>query len=151
VVDGQGEEAPAAAPGPAAAAAPPPPPAKQPAVQLFSGSILRRSWFQLVGALDGANSGETRWSYIGYGRIGAHLWLDDHHEVAIPIGLDAGGGTNVRAHARINLGLRYSPIPRLSIGLFPFTPSFAYYKEDSELKGAMRWTFPTTVEVGFSY
>jgi len=89
--------------------------------------------------------------YVGFGRLGLHLWLDDGHRFALPIGVDAGAGSPVRLHLRANIGLRVFPTRTLSIGLFPFNPSFHYYTEDSVFRSAMRWRFPTTLELGFCY
>jgi hypothetical protein len=89
--------------------------------------------------------------YVGFGRLGMHLWLDDGHRFALPIGVDAGAGSPVRLHLRANIGLRVFPTRSLSIGLFPFNPSFHYYTEDSVFASAMRWRFPTTLEVGFCF
>jgi hypothetical protein len=88
---------------------------------------------------------------VGFGRIGAHLWVDDRHWFALPLSIDAGAGYQVLYHLRLNCGLRYSPIRNLSIGLLPFNPSFVHFKEDSPFAGAMRWTFPTTLELGFVF
>ena len=127
----------------------------------YTGSVTAgiriRNAFELGGGFrntlaEPSSSGATlEPGFIGFGRLGAHLWLDDNHYVAIPLGVDAGGGHSVKLHLRTYFGLRFSPIRNLSIGLFPFNPSFNWYKDDSPFSGAQRWRFPTTLEVGFVF
>lgn len=94
--------------------------------------------------------GDLRSSVVGFGRVNMHLWLDDNHRVALPIGVDVGAGYRAQVQLRLNLGLRVRLVSNLWLGLLPFNPSFTYYDEESEYRGAKRWTFPTTLEVGFA-
>ena len=74
--------------------------------------------------------GERDFSLVGFGRLGFHFWLDDHHRFAIPLLVDAGAGHNVRFHLRVNYGLRFAPIRKLWIGLMPFNTSYTAFDLD---------------------
>ncbi len=89
--------------------------------------------------------------FIGVGRLGVHLPLDTAEIFAIPFSVDAGAGQNVLYHLKLNLGLRIQLPYRFSVGLMPFNPTFTAFKETGPMVGARKWTFPTTLEVGFSY
>ncbi len=89
--------------------------------------------------------------FIGVGRLGVHLPLDTAEIFAIPFSVDAGAGQNVLYHLKLNLGLRVRLPYRFSVGLMPFNPTFTAFKETGPMAGARKWTFPTTLEVGFSY
>ena len=89
-------------------------------------------------------------AWWGFGRLGFHFWLDDHHRFAIPLSVDAGAGHNVRFHLRVNYGLRFAPIRKLWIGLMPFNTSYTAFDLDP-FDGTRRWTFPSTLELGFAY
>lgn len=95
--------------------------------------------------------GELLSSVVGFGRIGAHLGFGVKKPVAIALSLDAGSGLNAMLHFKGNIGLRVKPTEMLTIGVFPFSPTFNYYYEDSPFQGALRWTFPSTIEVAFNY
>lgn len=95
--------------------------------------------------------GNLRSSFIGFGRIGAHLFLDNNHIVAMALSSDIGAGQHTRFHLKLNVGLRIHPTSRLMIGVFPFNPMFNAYKASSPFGSMTRWTFPTTLEVGFNF
>jgi hypothetical protein len=94
--------------------------------------------------------GERDFSLVGFGRLGLHLWLDDEHRFAIPLSVDAGAGHNVRFHLRVNYGLRFAPLRNLWIGLMPFNTSYTDFTS-GPFDGSSRWSFPSTLEVGFSF
>jgi len=131
-------------------------------VEGYTGSLVLglrvRETFEIGGGvrhtlapLPPSRGGDLDTGLIGIGRVGGNFWVDDHHWFAIPLSIDGGAGYQVLYHLRLNCGLRFSPIRNLSIGLLPFNPSFIQFREDSEFAGAKRWTFPTTVEVGFVF
>jgi len=62
----------------------------------------------------------VRASPIAFGRILAHFDVDSARRVALPIGVDAGGG-DARAHVRLVLGIRVRIVDTLSLGLYPST------------------------------
>ena len=94
---------------------------------------------------------ELRSNFVGFGRLGAHLFVDNSHICAIALSADVGAGQEVGFHLKLNAGLRFQIGTALMVGIFPFSPSFFRYKESSTFAGAMRWTFPTNLEVGFNF
>lgn len=121
---------------------------------LFAG-IRLRDVFELGGGLRHGidplrrNFGlESDHSLVGFGRLGFHFWLDDNHYVAIPLSVDVGAGYQARFHLKVNYGLRFAPIRNLWIGLMPFNVSYTRFNNGGP-DGT--FTFPTTLELGFSY
>jgi len=39
----------------------------------------------------------------------------------------------------------------MSLGIYPFSPTYTVYKEDTRLANAPRWSFPTSVELAFTF
>jgi hypothetical protein len=101
----------------------------------------------MLAPLPASRGGELAASVVGFGRIGAHLGLGVSKRAALAMSLDAGSGYRSRFQLKLNLGLRLHASDSLAIGLFPFSPTFNYYKESSLYEGALRWTFPTTLEL----
>ena len=95
-------------------------------------------------------TGEMQSGVVGFGRAGFHFWVDDRHRFALPLSVDVGAGHNVRLHFRLNYGLRFAPMDNLWIGLMPFNASYSSLDEEV-FKGTERWTFPSTLEIGFNY
>ena len=95
-------------------------------------------------------TGDGESGVIGFGRAGFHFWIDDKHRFALPLSVDLGAGHNVRLHFRLNYGLRFAPMDNLWIGLMPFNASYSSLDEEV-FKGTERWTFPSTLEIGFNY
>jgi hypothetical protein len=121
---------------------------------LFAG-IRLRDVFEIGGGLRHGidplrrNFGlESDNSLVGFGRLGFHFWLDDNHYVAIPLSVDVGAGYQARFHLKVNYGLRFAPIRNLWIGLMPFNVSYTRF-DNGGPDGT--FTFPTTLELGFSY
>jgi hypothetical protein len=120
----------------------------------FTAGLRLRETIELAGGVrhtieplgDGHGSG-----VVGFGRFGVHLWLDDNQRVALPMSIDAGAGYHVEALLKLNLGLRVRLTHGVTLGLMPFNPLFQHFKDDSPFRGASRWTFPTTLELGFAY
>ncbi len=88
---------------------------------------------------------------IGIGHVGAHLWIDDHHLSALCLSLEGGSGYQVVYHVRTSFGLRLRPIPNLSIGFLPFNPTLTQYRDGSGGRGALKFTFPTSLELGLVF
>lgn len=89
--------------------------------------------------------------FQAFGRIGGHFYVDDRHRFAVPLHLDIGSGHNIFLQTRLSIGLRVNLLRSFWIGLLPFSPNFTYFEEESEFLGAKRWTFPTTLELGFNF
>jgi len=126
----------------------------------YTGSLVAgirlRDVFELSGGLrhtieprlDG-QAGENEYAVIAFGRAGLHLPVDDEFRFALPLSVDVGAGHNVRLHVRINYGIRFSPMQSFWIGLMPFNASYTDFKE-VPFDGTQRWSFPTTLELGFN-
>ena len=115
-----------------------------------------RDVFELAGGLRHTmdpqvygQTGDEQSGVIGFGRAGFHFWIDDDHRFALPLSVDVGAGHNVRLHFRLNYGLRFSPLRSFWIGLMPFNASYSELDGDTFV-GTQRWTFPTTLELGFN-
>jgi hypothetical protein len=98
---------------------------------------------------------KSRTSPIAFGRIAAHFDVDSARRVALPIGFDAGGGDS-RAYVRLMLGIRIRVWDTLSLGLYPFNPTFVMYSNDDRqrrdlAKDAGWFQFPSTFEVLWTY
>ncbi len=105
-----------------------------------------------VDHLSDSGGHEKRASYIGFGRVGLNIDLDAGRYVSVPISVDLGTGDQVDRQWRINWGLRVRPLDWLWIGIYPFSPTHTVYREDKELRDRRAgWSFPSSVELGFSF
>ena len=100
---------------------------------------------------EGASKSQKDSSYLGFIRAGMHIDLDAGRYVAVPMSMDIGFGDPVRVQWRFNWGLRVRPADWLWIGIYPFSPTYTSYKDKSRLAAADKWSFPTSVELGFSF
>ncbi len=91
-----------------------------------------------------------RGTWMGVFRVLAHLDLDAARRIALPLGVDAGGGQPA-GYVRIVLGLRVRAWRGLSLGLYPFNPTYTDLRGLHVHRGYSGWTFPTTLDVAFSY
>jgi hypothetical protein len=104
--------------------------------------------FELGGGLGLIGSG-NHVDRVYLGRVGLHAELDARRHFAVPFSIDLGGSSTVAFHARLNLGLRVRIIDGLSIGLYPFNPTYTRIKNPSEC--APHWAFASTVETSFTF
>jgi hypothetical protein len=89
-------------------------------------------------------------SWMAVLRLGAHLDLDARRWVALPIGVDVGGGT-AQFHMRINLGIRIRVARWLHVGLYPFNPTYTHFKDETLKQNIAWWSFPTELELAFTF
>lgn len=96
------------------------------------------------------NAAGYRTSWMAVLRVGAHLDLDARRRVALPIGLDVGGG-HAMIHLRLNLGIRIRLTPWLHVGLYLFNPTYTHFKDETLKQDIAWWSFPTELELAFSF
>jgi hypothetical protein len=89
----------------------------------------------------GLSDGVSRWAPIG--GIGLHGAFPRFKQLAYYFGLEAGASDSLPFVFSLRPGLRFSPIPELSIGLFPFSPTYI----DGPPNRPSGWQFPTSIEV----
>jgi len=90
-------------------------------------------------------------SAVVFGRLILNLDVDSHRRVALPFGVDVGAG-QADFHGRLVAGVRVRVYEGLSLGVYPFNPTFTAFAEDSRQRSDLGWfTFPTTAEVSYSY
>lgn len=82
---------------------------------------------------------------VAFGRVGVHGELDARRRLALPFSVDLGGGAR-GAYARLNGGLRVRVYDEVSIGLYPFNPTF-----DQAGNRKRPWTFQSGVETSFAF
>ena len=90
-------------------------------------------------------------SYAAFLRLGLHIDLMDSRFLAVPISVDLGLGDPFRSQWRLNWGFSARLTPWMSLGIYPFSPTYTVYKEDTRLANAPRWSFPTSVELAFTF
>jgi hypothetical protein len=99
----------------------------------------------------GPHDSGTEW--VGFGRLMLHADVDANRRVALLFGADVGAG-HPAIYARLIWGLRVRVWRDLSLGLYPFTPTYTYVKDigghDAQ-RGYTGFTFPTTVELSFTH
>ncbi len=89
-------------------------------------------------------------SWMAVLRIGAHLDLDARRWVALPIGLDIGGG-HAQLHIRMNLGIRIRLTRWMHLGLYPFNPTYTLFKDQALKQEIAWWSFPSELELAFTF
>ncbi|HEU4407519.1 MAG TPA: hypothetical protein VFS43_19795 [Polyangiaceae bacterium] len=82
---------------------------------------------------------------VAFGRLGVHGELDARRRLALPFSVDLGAG-RLGAYARLNWGLRVRVYDEVSVGLYPFNPSF-----DRAESRRRPWSFPSCVETSFAF
>ncbi|MCK5797404.1 MAG: hypothetical protein KAI47_09485 [Deltaproteobacteria bacterium] len=92
-----------------------------------------------------------RASYLGFGRVGLNIDLGAGRYVAVPISVELGAGDQVARQWRLNWGLRVRPFDWAWIGIYPLSPTHTVYREDKVLSARTGWSFPSSVELGFSF
>ncbi len=90
-------------------------------------------------------------SYAAFLRVGLHIDLMDSRFLAVPVSVDIGLGDPFRSQWRLNWGFSARLTPWMSLGIYPFSPTYTVYKEDTRLANAPRWSFPTSVELAFTF
>jgi hypothetical protein len=90
-------------------------------------------------------------SYLGFLRAGLNIDLDAGRYVAVPVSIDVGFGDAAKVQWRLNWGLRVRPTDWLWIGIYPFSPTYTNYRATEKLATAKKWSFPTSLEVGFAF
>ncbi len=90
-------------------------------------------------------------TYLGFLRAGLNIDLDAGRYVAVPISVDLGFGDAASLQWRLSWGLRVRPADWLWIGIYPFSPTYTKYRANKRLAIAERWSFPTSLEVGFAF
>jgi hypothetical protein len=99
----------------------------------------------------GLTGSPVKTSPIAFGRILGHFDVDSARRVALPIGVDAGGG-DARAYVRLVLGIRVRVWDTLSLGLYPFNPTFTMFANSARQRDDVGWFgFPSTLEVIYTY
>lgn len=110
------------------------------------GAGFRHSWVAHTEA--GQDHAAT---YQGFLRLGLHIDLDSGRYIAVPISMDVGFGSAQSVTWKLNFGLRVRPVDWLWVGLYLFNPSYDKYDADTALAKASRWSFPSSLEVGFTF
>lgn len=90
-----------------------------------------------------------RASWMGVFRLNLHFDLDARRRVALPIGVDVGTG-HATIYTRLNLGVRVRLTRHLSLGLYPFNPTYTAFKDDTLKRKFGWWSFPTTIDLSFA-
>ncbi|HEY3358461.1 MAG TPA: hypothetical protein VGQ83_34760 [Polyangia bacterium] len=99
----------------------------------------------------GVSGSPVRSRWLAFGRLLAHCDLDSERRVALPIGLDVGGG-QAELHLRAVLGLRLRFWEGVSLGVYPYNPTFTSFADGrGERRSAGWFTFPTTTELSFTF
>ncbi|MDY0000671.1 MAG: hypothetical protein RBU30_05210 [Polyangia bacterium] len=93
---------------------------------------------------------ELRSSWMGFGRLLLHLDIDSARRVALPLGVDLGSGQS-RIHVRTILGIRVRLWDQLSLGLYPFNPTYTQFKDNDLRRSVGWWSFPTTLELSYAF
>lgn len=96
-----------------------------------------------------SDASTQRTSWIGIFRLNLHFDLDARRRVALPIGFDLGAG-HATFYARLNLGVRVRLTRRLSIGIYPFNPTYAEFKDTNLRRKTGWWSFPSTIDLSFA-
>lgn len=84
-------------------------------------------------------------------RLGLHIDLDSGRYVAVPVSMDVGFGSAQSVTWKLNFGLRVRPVDWLWVGLYLFNPTYDKWNADTALAKASRWSFPSSLEVGFAF
>ena len=85
-------------------------------------------------------------SWMGFFRLNWHCDLDARRRVALPIGADVGTGHS-QVFVKVNLGLRIRLTSFMSLGIFPFNPTFTKFKDETLERKFGWWSFPTNFEL----
>jgi hypothetical protein len=93
----------------------------------------------------GLADGVARWA--PFGGIGLHGEFPRFKQLAYYFGVEAGGSESLPFVFSLRPGLRFSPIPQLSIGLFPVSPTYI----DGPSTRPSGWQFPTSIEVSTAF
>jgi len=96
-----------------------------------------------------SQDGPLSTSWIGVFRLNFHFDLDAKRRVALPIGFDVGLG-HATFYARLNLGVRVRLTKRLSLGIYPFNPTYAEFKNTDLRRKSGWWSFPSTLDLSFA-
>ncbi|MFH2009032.1 MAG: hypothetical protein ABI333_20750 [bacterium] len=102
------------------------------------------------GAEEAAAGQRHHTSWIGFGRFNLHFDLDAARRVALPLGVDLGGG-HASLYVRVNFGIRVRVARYVSLGLYPFNPTFAKFKDEALKRDNGWWSFPTNMDVAFAF
>jgi len=94
----------------------------------------------------GLADGVARWAPMG--GVGLHGSFPRFRMLAFYFGLEAGGSESLPFVFGMRPGLRISPTPELSIGLFPVSPTFVMDNGPGRPSG---WQFPTSLEVSTAF
>jgi len=92
---------------------------------------------------------DHRASWIGVFRLNLHFDVDARRRFALPLGFDLGAG-QATFYARLNFGLRIRVTRRLSLGIYPFNPTYAQFKDTTLKRKTGWWSFPTTIDLSFA-
>jgi hypothetical protein len=90
-----------------------------------------------------------RASWIGVFRLNLHFDVDARRRVALPLGFDVGVG-QATFYARLNFGVRVRLTRQLSLGIYPFNPTYAEFKDTTLRRTNGWWSFPTTIDLSFA-
>ncbi len=88
-------------------------------------------------------------SWMGVFRVNLHFDLGARRRVALPIGFDVGAG-HATIYARLNLGIRVRLTKNLSLGVYPFNPTYAEFKNTDLRRKSGWWSFPSTIDLSFA-
>jgi hypothetical protein len=111
--------------------------------------------FELGGGLrylfhDGENS-PSRHRLAGFGYLGGNFTLDAGGWVSVPLGIELGAGKDIAFHSRLKAGLRVNVLRDLSVGIYPFNPTYTQASNTRAELELEEWTFPTSLEVSFRF
>lgn len=96
-----------------------------------------------------SEEGPHRTSWIGVFRLNLHFDIDAQRWVALPMGVDVGIG-HATIYTRFNLGIRFRLTRRLSLGVYPFNPTYAEFKDTALKRKHGWWSFPSTIDLSFA-
>ncbi|MBW2734535.1 MAG: hypothetical protein JRH20_19280 [Deltaproteobacteria bacterium] len=97
------------------------------------------------------SSREYTFEHLALVRLGLHFELDSRRIVSLPFSVDLGTNFGDVKQAKLNLGLRFNITPYLSLGIYPFSPVYTFRGANSVLADNSRWSFPSTLELGFNF
>ncbi len=94
--------------------------------------------------------------YLGFGRAGVHLNLDQDHRFAVPMFFEMGAGRPVRFFLRFGFGLRVRLADKIYLGLLPVNATFTLTSPDrvSEfvtVPSGSDWRFPSMLELSATF